>query len=257
MTNNPFDLPPLHGPPIGPPPVAESEPIGPMRNTSKLAAATVAAFALVLGVRLCTTYLQYQRTFRWEDVVARRIDVQVAKDADQLYIASSRIGWIMLVLAAGVLAAWARAIILNARTRGVVGLRSAMATMVWFVPLFGISRGIRELSRAMVGVGSSSAKLRRWLYALGVHTIAVLFAAAISVGSGPVTNDASALRRLDELSFLSAALLVTCTAAGVLGAIAILHADRVMSGRTRQGKILSMRVVAAGTWPAPPAPEGA
>jgi len=255
MMNSPFDLPPPQHPPIAP--SEESEPIGPLRSSNVLAGATVVLMGLTTLSRVLTTIAANQRAHRWEDAVAGRAALQVATDANDAYDSAARLSTVLLVTTAITLAAWSRRIALNARARD-VRTHPTWAMLAWFIPLFGVYYGIGELRRATVGIGSSAHRLRRWLYSMYVQTVFIMWALWLDLtGSVRVHDAASALDRLSQVTTESLVLCVVMAITAVLGGIAILHTDRVMSGRSRQGKILSMRVVSTNTWAAPIAPDGA
>jgi len=228
-----------------------------MRNTSFLAVATVVFFGLTTLSRVLTTVAANQRANRWEDAVAGRVALQVALDANDAYHLVARLSSVLIVASAVALATWSRRIALNARDRD-TPTRPTWAMVAWFIPLLGIAYGIRELQRATAGVGSSPHRLRLWLYSMYIQTIFIVWALWLDLtGSVRVHDTASALGRLSQVTLQSLILCIVMAITAVLGAIAVLHTDQVVSRGPRQGKILSMRVVAAGTWPAPPTPEGA
>ena len=255
MTNNPFDLPPPVGPPITS--SEEAEPIGPLRGSRLLAIATVCLFGLTTLSRAITTIASHRRADRWEDAVAGRVTVQAARESNETFSSASRLSLVLLLATAVTLAAWARVIAINARTRR-TRTHPTWATLCWFIPLFGVYFGIKELQRARVGVGSTPDRLRRWLISMYVQTVFVTWALWLDFTGGVrVYSTSTALDRLHEVTTESLVLFIVMAVTAVLGGIAVLHTDRVISGRARQGKILSTRVVATTTWPAPTATEGA
>ena len=172
------------------------------------------------------------RVRKWEEVLARFSTVADAQAADDRFVAAGRLGVIVVILGAIALAVWSGLISLNARSRGVLGIRPRWATLSWFIPLFGIYHGIHELARSVRGVDYSSGRLFTWLFAMYVQTVfTVITYLTFSVSAANAYNTSSALDALQRERWILIVRALVMGTTAVLASRAIRHADRAVTGR--------------------------
>jgi hypothetical protein len=202
----------------------------PVRHTRTFAWVTVSAiWAVVLttwlvGIRLSRVVDELRRV-----MVRTGSGVAVRRAADALSTVN-RVSWVFVGLSAVALAIWSRCVAQNAARRGVVGVSVVAATFVWFVPLFGIRRGIQQLRRAVTAVDYSDHRLVRWLWTAYVNFFVSLFVFVATTARSAWAMDLSL--RVDGLELRSRLLYVSAIWLAVsteFATTAILHADRAVS----------------------------
>ena len=105
------------------------------------------------------------------------------------------------------------------------------ARWTWFIPLFGIPLGIKELQKAISGTDYSPHRLRRWLVAIYVMTVVSVFFLLSSLVVPTTTSDA--LASLDRQSLFATLTFLGYAIATAIAANAILHTDKALTLRPR------------------------
>ena len=100
---------------------------------------------------------------------------------------------------------------------------------MWFLPLFGIAKSIRELRNAVSGTDYSTHRLSRWLVALyGVTLLHIFFYISTRIAR---TNVQEMLAALEREWLLAAFIFVAYVITTALAANAILHTDKALTLR--------------------------
>ena len=188
----------------------------------------IAAFAVYTASTAAYAWFSRARTTAWRDAVARRATVAAAHDADHLYVLAARSTWPTILVGAIAVSVWAGRVVTNARSRG-MPVSPRRARWMWFIPVFGIARSIRELRKAVSGTDYSPHRLRQWLMSLYVVTLMYVF--FLLVRSTASTTVPEVLATLDREWLFATLLFFAHVITTVVAARAILHTDTALTLR--------------------------
>ena len=211
-----------------PPAFSEPGEGAPQCATRLYAHLTIAAFVLYTFSAGAFAWFARARTAAWTDAVNRRATVHAAKDADHLYLLAGRSTWVTILIGAVAVSVWAGRVVTNAQSRG-MPVNPRRARWIWFIPLFGIAKSIRDLRNAVSGTDYSTHRLYRWLTALYAVTLLHLFF-YVSTRIAR-TNVHEALASLEREWLLAAFIFVAYVITTALAANAVLHTDKALTLR--------------------------
>ena len=198
------------------------------RSTRAQAWITIGAFAVYTFSIGVVAWCAHLHADAWRAAVEGRGTVDDARHIQSLVERSVRSTWLTLAVGAITVSVWAGRVASNARSRG-MPVNPARARWMWFIPLFGIGKSIRELENAVAGTDYSNHRLRRWLVSVQIFTVLYFFF-LLTAGAG-VTNTSEALSALDRQAILVSLLFVGNVVTTVVAADAILNTDRALTLR--------------------------
>jgi hypothetical protein len=214
------------------PPLIYQEPGegAPQRPTRFHAWVAIAAFAIYTFSIGVVAWIGRLHAEAWRAAVEGRKGIDEARHVQHLVQLSVRSTWVTILVGAVTVSVWAGRVATNARSRG-MRVSPARARWMWFIPLFGIGKSIKELENAVSGTDYSNHRLKRWLVSVQIVTAIYIFF-QLSARAG-VTNTSEALSALDRQWMLVLVLFLANVIATALAANAILNTDRALTLRQR------------------------
>jgi len=189
--------------------------------------AVLALFWLTTAASVAVTVAIFSRRRVWQN---RRDDALLAadelNDADVPVIVAVFLLTMLGVTSAIAIALWTLRLVNSARARRVPGLSPGWAAGGWFVPIGSIVLGFRQVSKAVAGVGGSTARVLAWQVSFAVLAAVMTLAQVTSEDVDSLADPQDTMPALNREWILSLAGSIMFVVTAALATRALIHADR-------------------------------